>query len=568
MKTKTKKILSTLLALMLIISAVPFVGLNASAETVKENGFWYSTYNGGAYIFNYDGDSEELIIPDTLGGCPIVNIDESAFSACSKIKSVSIPATVTEIEKEAFHYLVNLETVTFRGESQLKTIGDCAFDDCIKLTSVTIPASVTEIGFGAFSGCSSLTAINVEAGNTKYVSDNGILFNKDKTKLILYPSKKVGTSYTVPASVKTLETYAFSMNPYLNAITFEQNSCIEDMGDYIFGNCTALKTVTIPKGVTNIGLIPFAGCSSLESINVESGNTKYFSVDGVLMSKDKNGTSIIRYPEAKKASSYTIPAAVTNIEYGAFLACSTLVTLNYEENSQLKTIGKEAFESCSALTSVSFPKSVTEFIGGTFMFCRALKTVSFEEGSQFDTIGAYMFYECKALEKITVPSNVKNIGGYAFGSCSKLTSVTFKKDNSLESISNYAFYDHNEKLIIYGYTGSYEEDYADRNNIYFIALDAVHEHSYKLQNEVKPTCTSKGAKAYSCYCGHSYVEEVAATGHNYVNGICQNCGDDATAKCSCNCHKSGFSGFFWKIQLIIYKLFRMNDTCSCGVAHY
>lgn len=568
MKTKTKKALSVLLAFMLIISAVPFAGLNASAETIKENGFWYSTYNGDAYIFNYDGDSEELIIPDTLGGCPIVNIDESAFSACGKIKSVSIPATVTEIEKEAFHFLKNLETVTFRGESQLKTIGDNAFDDCVKLKSVTIPASVTEIGFGAFSGCSSLTAINVEAGNTKYVSDNGILFNIDKTELILYPSKKVGTSYTVPASVKALETYAFYANPYLNTVTFEQDSCIEDFGSYTFGGCTALKTVTIPKSVKKIGLIPFTGCSSLESINVENGNSKYFSVDGVLMSKDKDGTSIIRYPVAKKTTSYTIPAAVTNIEYGAFLDCSTIVAVDYEKNSQLTTVGREAFESCSALTSVSFPKSVTEFDVGTFMFCRALKAVSFEEGSQFDAIGAYMFYECEALEKITVPSSVKNIGGYAFGSCSKLTSVTFKKDNSLESISNYAFYDHNENLIIYGYTGSYEEDYADRNNIYFIALDAVHEHSYKLQNEVKPTCTAKGAKAYSCYCGHSYVEEVAATDHNYVNGICQNCGDDATAKCSCNCHKSGFSGFFWKIQLIIYKLFRMNETCACGVAHY
>lgn len=568
MKAKTKKVLSTLLALMLIISALPFAGLEASAAET-EGDYRFSTYNGTAMITHYSGSSEEVIIPETLGGCTVTRIYENAFSNCQNATSITIPASVTTIDREAFYNASNIiTTIKFAENSQLKTIGESAFAVLRGLKSITIPASVTEIGFDAFGSCSSLTAINVETGNTKYASDNGVLFNIDKTELILYPSSKTGSSYTVPASVKAIKTYAFYSNYNLNTVTFEQGSCLENTGDYLFSGCTALKTVTIPKGVTDLGLIPFAGCSGLESINVESGNTRYFSVDGVLMSKDKDGTSIVRYPEAKKDATYTIPADVTNIGYGAFLACNTLGTIGYEKNSQLTTIGREAFESCSALTSVSLPKSITDFDIGTFMYCRALKTVSFEDGCSFDTISAYMFYECGSLEKITVPASVKNIGGYAFGSCVKLTSVTFKKDNSLVSIATSAFDRHSEDLVFYGYTGSYEENYAHENNIHFIALDGVHTHSHELQSEIKPTCTTDGVAIYKCYCGHTYTETTPATGHNYVNNVCTSCGDTIVKACSCNCHKSGFSGFIWKIQLIIYKLFRINPTCECGVAHY
>lgn len=626
MKTKTKKVLSVLLAFVLIFTAVPFVGIDLSdfsplsfkAEAVNDGYFSYSysSVTGNAMITNFDElYSGELVIPDTLGGYPVTRIYEEAFHGCDKITSVTIPASIKTIDRFAFTSCSKLTEVKFEAGSQLESIGDRAFEHCSNLKSITIPKSVTSIYENPFTLCSSLTAINVEAGNTAYVSDGGALFNIAKTTLINYPAKSTATTYTVPASVKEIKNYAFFKAEKLTAINFEANSQLDSIGGYVFSGCSNIKSITIPKSVTSIGPCTFTSCEKLSSINVEDGNKAFIAIDDALIYKVKDLARLIAYPAGKNITSITIPAVVTEIEYATFAGFERLVSVDFEEGSKLETIGLSAFEGCKSLKTITFPKSLKE-IGGTFLGCKALTTVKFEEGSKLETIGAYTFNECALLESITIPASVTYIGVFAFGSCSKLSKVEFEKDSKLQNISTQAFYrcnalksvklpasvtsiglsafgdcysltkvefeknnslasvndkafePHNENLIIYGYTGSYEEDYADRNDIYFIALDAVHVHSYKLQDEVKPTCTTKGAKAYSCYCGHSYIEEVAATGHNYVNGICQNCGDDATAKCSCNCHKSGFSGFFWKIQLIIYKLFRMNDTCACGVAHY
>lgn len=615
MKTKTKKLLSTLLALVLVLSAVPFAGFGAGAIEI-EGDYRFSTYNGTAMITDYAGDSAEVIIPETLGGCTVTRIYENAFRNCKNVTSITIPATVKAIDREAFYNASDIiTTIKFAENSQLETIGKSAFFGLRGLTSITIPASVTDIGFEAFGACAGLTAINVEAGNTKYVSSDGVLFNIDKTQLIQYPASKDATSYTIPASVKKIETYAFSSSSNLSVVNFEENNALEDMGDYIFGGCKSLKSVTIPKGVTEIGLIPFGGCVSLESINVEQGNKKYFSVDGVLMSTDKEGISLVKYPEGKKDTSYTVPANVNNINYGAFVECENLVALDCEANSQLETIGSEAFEACYALTSVSLPKSLTSLEGAVFLGCRALKTVEFEEGCRLEAINGYTFYECKKLEKITVPASVKSIGMFAFGACAKLstidfekgsqlkkistqafyesaitsitipasvseigtyafsrcynlTAATFEKDNSLEKIENSAFNDRSNALVIYGYTGKYEEKYANENDIPFYALDAVHVHRDEVQSEKRATCTADGEITYKCYCGHTHTEVVPATGHNYVDGVCGNCGDVITKACSCSCHKTGFSGFFWKIKLIFYRIFGTNEVCECGVAHY
>lgn len=617
MKTKTKKALSLLLALVLVLSAVPFTSAWVSAAQEKEDGYTYSTYNGGAYIYYYDGEDEDLVIPDTLGGCPVVNISEMAFRHCSKAKSISIPASVKEIEKEAFRYIDSVETITFRGDSQLETIGANAFQGCRKLEAFTIPAGVKSLGQGFIEGCYSLKSISVEDGNENFISVDGVLYNSDKTELIAYPAKKADTSYTVPASVEELADYAFVGAENLTEIKFEENSGLKRIYSYAFVGCENLESITIPKSVISISILPFTGCAKLESIGVEEGNTAYVSIDGVLMSKHKDGVSIAKYPEGKKATTYTIPAVVTGINYGAFFGNSKLVTLDFEEESKLKYIGQEAFESCSALTSISLPKSLTTLGGSVFMFCRALKTVTFESGCQLESITGGTFSECAALEKITIPASVKTIGGsafyccsgltsvdfeegsklekissrafddsgitsltipasvteigtYAFNYCCELTSVTFEKDNSLELIENSAFRYHNDDLVIYGYTGKYEETYAHENDIHFIALDGVHNHSYELRDVVRVTCTQDGTMTYRCYCGETYTDTTPATGHSYFNGVCLGCGEPEPQPdpCTCSCHKSGFSGFFWKIKLIFYRLFRTNETCQCGAAHY
>jgi hypothetical protein len=123
----------------------------------------------------------------------------------------------------------------------VKKIGINAFTHSQALTSVTIPESVTSIEMLVFNLCTSLTAINVDAANPNYSSEDGVLFNKDKTNLIQYPAGNPRTSYTIPNTVTEIMAYAF------------------------YG-CEALSSVTIPESVTKMGHYAFAGCTSLAEI--------------------------------------------------------------------------------------------------------------------------------------------------------------------------------------------------------------------------------------------------------------------------------------------------------------
>src|ERR1035437_7775288 len=140
-----------------------------------------------------------------------------------------------------------------------------------------IPNSVTTIGYSAFSGCTSLSAITVDALNSIYSSVDGGLFNQSQTTLILFPRGKA-RNYTMPNSVTNIGSYAFL-------------------------GCTSLTSVTIPNSVTTIGSYAFSGCTSLSAITVDALNSVYSSVAGVLF--DKSQTTLIQCPEGK-AGSYTM----------------------------------------------------------------------------------------------------------------------------------------------------------------------------------------------------------------------------------------------------------------------
>lgn len=137
--------------------------------------------------------------------------------------------------------------------------------------------------------------------------------------------------------------------------------------------------------------------------------------------------------------SVVIPTNVTTVGYSAFKRCSSLTTVTFEKESQLKTIGGDyyyggAFSDCTALTSIEIPASV-ETIGNTaFSDCSSLATVTFEKGSRLKTIGNNAYYRCTSLTSIEIPASVETIEKKAFMHCSKLTTVTFEKGSQLKII--------------------------------------------------------------------------------------------------------------------------------------
>ena len=192
----------------------------------------------GNYAFQSCNNASltSITIPDN-----VTTIGNYAFATCSSLKSVTIPNKVTTIGEYAFNRCSKLETATV-GNS-VTTIGTNAFASCSKLGSINIPASVMTIGASAFQGCNALTSFNVDANNNFYASEGGVLFNKDKTILIQYPASKSGDSYDIPASVTSINSYAFYYSTGLTEVTIPAS--VTAIGSYAFRYCSNLGTVTL-----------------------------------------------------------------------------------------------------------------------------------------------------------------------------------------------------------------------------------------------------------------------------------------------------------------------------------
>jgi len=237
----------------------------STAYTVKLNvsalGGDYSTDGSTGKALK---DNETKYVNLDLSGSTFTSIGDSAFSVCTSLTSVTIPNNVTSIGDFAFSGCINLASVTIGNNvtsigdfafnrcrsltsvtipNSVTTIGDYAFGNCTSLTSITVSASVTSIKVWAFEGCRSLTAINVDASNSKFSSENGVLYDKNKTTLIFYPQGKTGSSFDIPNGVTSIQSAAF------------------------YGS-TGLTSVTIPNSVTSIGAYAFSGCISLASITI------------------------------------------------------------------------------------------------------------------------------------------------------------------------------------------------------------------------------------------------------------------------------------------------------------
>ena len=192
-----------------------------------------------------------LKCPTTLAGhyeIPngVTEIDFQAFCNCSKLTSVTIPDSVKIIGFLAFHSCSSLTSISI--PNGVTKIREGTFGFCSSLKEITISQSVEIICMNPFSNCINLTTINVHPDNLFFTSDQGILFNKDKTTLIYYPRGKNG-SYEIPINVQIVSEKSFQDAELLTAITIP--STVTEIGDWAFTGCHSLTTITIPSGVRN-----------------------------------------------------------------------------------------------------------------------------------------------------------------------------------------------------------------------------------------------------------------------------------------------------------------------------
>jgi hypothetical protein len=292
----------------------------------------------------------------------------------------------------------------------LERIEDGAFQNCTSLTQINIPERVVHIGIGVFSENKFLTEINVHKYNRQYSSEEGALFNANKTEIIAFPSAN-GT-VTIPASVTSIGNSAFYNCTALDNVVFEEESHIIIIGDNAFYNCMNLKSITIPKSLFRISEEAFYNCVNLSNVIFDDESQLRIISDGAFFNCNSLNNIILpqftsnignyAFLNCESLESIIIPQRVTVINSNAFGGCKNLSSVLFDENSRLETIGESAF-AYTGITEITIPQRVTTINEAAFYYCENLTSLTFENGSQIQNIAAAVFYGCPEDIKIYAP---------------------------------------------------------------------------------------------------------------------------------------------------------------------
>ncbi len=285
----------------------------------------------------------------------------------------------------------------------ITNVGDNAFENCQLLNEMTLSSTISKVTEDSFKSILSLETVSVSSNNLSLSSENGVLFNKDKTKLIKYPEAKKDLTYTIPDTVTSLENYSFLSANHLNTLTLSNN--LKTIGDYTFDFCSNIAQINIPAGVTTIGKGAFSNCSKIT--NIVLSNTVTQIGDNA-------------FESCLKLTAIDLPDNIINLGNKTFSDCISLATIDFPAN--LQTIGDSAFYNCKSLTQINIPGNVYSIGQSAFCYCSNITNISLPNGIKI--LKEKTFYSCVSLLEITLPSELTTIEDDVFYNCNKITSIT------------------------------------------------------------------------------------------------------------------------------------------------
>ena len=475
---------------------------NDGSNIVKTSDFILHIISSGAAVECYTGTATNVDIPTYISGYKVVAIGwgSSVFNNAKNIKRVTIPDTVTSINQHAFSGCENLSKITlsknlknigvyaFMDCSSLTNvvipdnvinIGDSAFDSCKSLTSITIPNNVTNIGERVFNKCSALTSINVKSSNSYYSSENGVLFDKNKTKLIEYPLGNKRISYNIPDSVTYIGNAAFISCTNLTSVTIPNS--VTYIGDSAFSDCSNLISIIIPESVTSIGKNAFNNCTSLKSASAYFVSDYTFAYCTSLKSVSILGGIVGNYGffNCTSLENVRIPDGAKYIGRAAFGYCKNLVSINL--SNTLQKIGYDAFEYCDNFRNIYYNGDVEKWCSILFYDSSFGK-----EYTCFNNTPKHVYFNGKLVTDLVIPSSITKINHYTFYCFEDLKSV--KIDESVTSIGYRSF-----------------SNCKNLNNIQMIGVTEVNDYAFygceKLENVELPNANRIGNSSFE-YCSN------------------------------------------------------------------
>jgi BspA type Leucine rich repeat region (6 copies) len=377
-------------------------------STVTQAQFTFTTNNGAITINGYTASNGVVVIPDEIDDLPVTSIGDWAFYS-SDVTNVIVPDSVTNI-------------------------GNGAFFDCESLTNITLGSSVASIGDWAFAFCPNLTSICCR-GNPPALEGDNVLYGNAATIYYLPESTGWTPIFDGHPAILWNPPVPFAYETNSDGITLTITECtsfdavvtipnnvnflpVTCIGDLAFYGDSSLANVSIPNGVTNIGISSFGRCTSLTNITIPN------SVITI-------GENAFQY--CTHLTNITIPDSVTSIGPWAFFYCTGLANISIPDS--VTNVEHSTFYNCFCLTNVTVPNTVTSIGSAAFYGCTDL--INFTIPNGVTSIEDATFYDCTSLTSVKVPNSVKNIESFAFNFCASLTNAAIP--NSVTSIGQGAF---------------------------------------------------------------------------------------------------------------------------------
>lgn len=390
--------------------------------------FEYSISGDHAIITRFLGTGPRAVVPSVIGGFPVYEIGNHAFSS----SSVAVVVVASGIER----------------------IGEGAFESCFTLREVELPDSVKSIGEGAFNDCGYLTDIHLNEGLTE-IGANAFAYNRSLTGIDLPQSLQSIGSYafegctglvqiSLPAGVTSLSEGVFYYCDHLSAVTLSEG--LTQVGDRAFEGCVSLTHVKLPSSAQSIGFRAFAGCAGLETLYLPASVTKIDPAAFVETSADtpRVDPDLILIGEGGSAAERAavgsglrfddtqLWCSVSELTYEPFEDGvmitgykgdeTNLILPTYLDGLPVVAIGVDACSERNRLNQVVLPRRLETILNSAFSYCPNLCSVTFP--ASLERIDYYAFYRCN-LTQIALPASVSTLGYNAFDSNPNLIHASF-----------------------------------------------------------------------------------------------------------------------------------------------
>lgn len=373
-----------------------------------------ATVGHGVTTIDYGAFSYTGLTSITIGR-GAVNISDYTFMSCRKMTNVTIDAAnpVYCSVNGVLYNKAMTRLIYYPGDKAgsytipegVTAISGNAFSFCDAVTALYLPSTITYVSGNIFFDCGGLAALHVAAANPSLCSDNGVVFTKDMSTLMVCPSGKSG-AYTIPQGVTAIHGNAFEHCENLTSITIP-NSVIT-IGESAFSYCHGLTSIVIPDSVTTIGDYLFYDCNNLVFAHVGDGITRL---------------SQMTFYDCPKLSSIRLPDTLTYIGYKAIWDTAYYNnTANWKNN--VLYYGHYLIDTNSKLTGdYVIPDGTTVVAEYSFHGRNGVTSVTIPEGVR--AIEYSTFSTCEKLTAVTLPKSLTYIGEWAFSYCTKLKDVYY-----------------------------------------------------------------------------------------------------------------------------------------------